>query len=111
MTTLSRRRLLSRSAVAGGALDGCGLVPWQRLFAAAETVDAKEWIDDATEAAIKKGLDHLAERQQEDGAFGGCGYSRNVAVCALTGMAFMASGSTPMRGPYGLHTRRCVDYI
>jgi hypothetical protein len=105
---------LSRSALAGAALAGCPL-GWPRLAAEdaidAEAIDPTEWIDEATDTAIKKGLDYLASRQQEDGSFAGGGYSRNVAVCALTGMAFMASGSTPMRGPYGLATRRCVDYI
>jgi hypothetical protein len=111
MSALNRRRFLSQSALAGGALAGYALARWPRLAAAEDVVDSTEWINEATDAAIKKGLDHLAERQQEDGAFAGGGYSRNVAVCALSGMAFMASGSTPMRGPHGLNTRRCVDYI
>jgi hypothetical protein len=106
MSALSRRRFLWQGAAAG-----CAMALWPRLDAAEDTVDASAWIDDTTDAAIKKGLEYLASRQQEDGAFTGGGYSRNVAVCALAGMAFMASGSTPMRGPYGLHARRCVDYL
>ena len=34
-----------------------------------------------------------------------------MAVCALAGMAMMAGGSTPGRGPYGAQVNRCVDYL
>ncbi len=110
MATLHRRRFLSHSALAGGALVGGALAAWPS-WAADEVIDSTEWIDEPTDTAIKKGLEYLAGRQQADGSFPGSGYSRNLAVCALTGMAFMAAGSTPMRGPYGLNTRRCVDYV
>ena len=72
---------------------------------------AGELITPAAARAIDRGLALLASRQEEDGSFGSGGYSRNVAVCGLAGMAFMASGSTPGRGPYGKHTDRCVDFI
>jgi hypothetical protein len=72
---------------------------------------AVDMITDDTDQAIEQGLQFLASRQQEDGAFGTSGYSRNVAVCGLAGMAFMAGGSTPRRGPYGKHVRRCVEFI
>src|SRR5207245_2088641 len=45
------------------------------------------------------------------GSFGAGGYGRNVAVVSLGGMAFIASGSTPGRGPYGRHIDRCLDFI
>ncbi len=51
--------------------------------------------------AIERGLTVLAARQDEDGSFRSGGYSRNVAICALAGMALMSGGSTPGRGPYG----------
>ena len=38
-------------------------------------------------------------------------YRGNVAVSALAGMAMMAGGSTPGRGPYGGQVNRCVDYL
>ena len=62
-----------------------------------------------TDRAIARGVAYLAEQQTEDGAFGTSGYQRNVAICALSGMALMASGSTPGRGPYGKQIDRCVD--
>ena len=71
-----------------------------------------EMITPKTAAAIKKGLEYLAGQQGDDGAVGGAsGYGRNVAVCSLAGMAFIASGSTPNRGPYGKQVDRVLDFI
>jgi hypothetical protein len=61
--------------------------------------------------AIAKGLQYLAGRQLEDGSFGTSGGGRNVAVCALGGMAFLAAGSTPGRGEHGEHLDKCVDFL
>ncbi|MCG8449294.1 MAG: terpene cyclase/mutase family protein [Pirellulales bacterium] len=61
--------------------------------------------------AIQRGLSFLAERQLEDGSFGASGYPRNVGVCSLAGMAFLASGSTPGRGPHAPQIDRCIDYL
>ncbi|MEN1678999.1 MAG: prenyltransferase/squalene oxidase repeat-containing protein [Planctomycetota bacterium] len=62
------------------------------------------------EGAIDRGLRYLAGQQRDDGSMG-VGYGRNVAVVGLSGMAFLASGSTPGRGPYGENINRCVDYL
>lgn len=61
--------------------------------------------------AIEKGLKYLASNQQEDGTFSGRGYGRNAAVVALSGMAWLASGSTPGRGPFGEQVGRVADYL
>jgi len=71
----------------------------------------KQLITPETAQAIDRGLTYLADRQLNDGSFGTSGYARNVAVCGLSGMAFLASGSTPGRGPYGAQINRCVDYL
>jgi len=71
----------------------------------------EELITAETAKSIERGLAFLADRQLEDGSFGTRGYARNVAVCGLSGMAFLASGSTPGRGPYGAHLDHCVDYL
>jgi prenyltransferase beta subunit len=76
---------------------------------AAATQDAK--LIAAAQPAIEKGLKFLATRQQEDGAFAAAGYGRNAAVCALAGMAWLASGSTPERGPYGTEVERVTSYL
>lgn len=72
---------------------------------------AGELVTPAAQKTINKGLAFLAARQKADGAFGDAGYSRNTAVCALAGMAFMSSGSTPGRGPYGANVDRCLEFI
>jgi hypothetical protein len=72
---------------------------------------AVEFINLAAQRAIDRGLSFLANAQHADGGFGSGGYGRNVAVCSLAGMAFMAGGSTPGRGPYGIQVGRCVDFI
>jgi len=64
-----------------------------------------------TDNAIDHGLAWLASRQDEDGGFGASGYSRNVAVVSLAGLAFLASGDTPGRGQYGANIDRCASYV
>ena len=68
-------------------------------------------ITPATTVAVESGLRFLSDRQLEDGSFGTSGYPRNVAVCGLSGMAFLASGSTPTRGPYAEPISRCIEYL
>jgi prenyltransferase beta subunit len=60
---------------------------------------------------VEKGLEFLAGRQLEDGTFSTGGYGRNTAVCALAGMAWLSSGSTPGRGPFGEQVSRVTDYL
>ncbi len=72
---------------------------------------AREFLTPATKQAAEKSLRFLASRQAEDGAFGGSDYGLNVGVCGLAGLAFMASGSTPGRGPYGENVNRCLGFI
>jgi hypothetical protein len=77
--------------------------------------DAERWsaklIKRETQAAIDRGLAWLASKQDEDGSFGGDGYSRNVAVVSLAGMAFLSSGDTPGRGKFGKQIERCMRYV
>jgi hypothetical protein len=63
------------------------------------------------DAAIAKGLKYLVAQQTQDGAFGDGRYGKNVAVSALAGIALMADGNLPGRGPYGDAVSKCVDYI
>lgn len=72
---------------------------------------AAEFVTTAAQEAIDKGLAFLASRQQPDGSFGPGGYNRDVAISALAGMAFMAGGSTPGRGPYGAEVDLCLKYL
>src|SRR5262245_6445092 len=72
---------------------------------------AAEFFTPPARNAADKGLDFLAKRQVNDGSFGSAGYSQSVAVCALSGMAFLSSGSTPGRGKFGGNLGRAVDFI
>lgn len=72
---------------------------------------AAQLVTPAAQQAIERGLASLAARQQEDGSFNGGSYGGNVAISALAGMAFLSSGSTPGRGPYGDQVNRCAGYL
>lgn len=61
--------------------------------------------------SIELGLDRLAAMQVDDGAFSARGNGRNSAVCGLCGLALLASGSTPDRGPYGEQVARVTEFL
>ena len=65
------------------------------------------------QASIKKGLEFLAKHQSEDGSFssGQEGAAYPVAMSALAGMAFLANGNTPSRGPYADNVAKLVDFL
>jgi len=74
--------------------------------------DSREMITPAMEAAIANGLSWLAGRQQDDNSFGTTArFRHNPGVVALCGLAFLASGSTPGRGPYGEQIDRVTEFI
>jgi hypothetical protein len=103
-----RRQFLAQALGWGGATAICSGLG-QNLFAA-ET-ELPDLQTPASNQAVDRGLKYLATRQQADGSFGSGGYIRNTGVSALGGMAFLASGSTPGRGPYGKHIDRVIDYL
>jgi hypothetical protein len=109
MREFDRRGFLA----AGAAL---GLTPLLARWSRAQIIDdaepaAAELITRETQQAIDRGLAYLASRQIMDGSFGNGGYGRNVAVCSLAGMAFMAGGNMPGRGPYGEEVNACIRFI
>ena len=123
---VSRRRFLLRTARCGAIwfappalISALGFAPAQEP--AADEKNGNTVADPEKSAAAlftaaagesaAKGLAFLADHQHDDGSFGSGGYSRNVAVCALAGMAFLSAGSTPGRGPYGKNVSRAVDFI
>ena len=73
--------------------------------------DAGKLITQAADQAIENGLAYLNASQHDDGSFASGGYRGNVAICGLAGLAFMAGGSTPGRGPYGENVDQCVQYV
>jgi hypothetical protein len=78
---------------------------------AAEPAKPDELFTPQAQRAVERGLAFLADGQRDDGSLGDTRYGRNVAIVALGGLAFLASGSTPGRGPYGRHVERCLDYL
>lgn len=71
----------------------------------------KSLLTPTAQRTIDRGLDYLATHQHEDGSFGSGQLRGNTAVTALTGMAFLAQGSTPGRGKYGKQLNRIIDYL
>lgn len=72
---------------------------------------AAEMVTPAVERSVRQGLDWLAKQQAPDGSFGSGTYRGNLAVTSLAGLAFMANGSSPGRGPYGVQIERALGYI
>jgi hypothetical protein len=72
---------------------------------------ATQMITPAVDRAVTRALAWLGRRQHDDGSFGTGTYHGNTAVTSLVGMAFLSSGSTPGRGPYGRHVNLAVDYL
>src|SRR5262249_8621362 len=70
-----------------------------------------EMMTPETDRAIQLGLAWLARNQNPDGSFGTGTYRGNIAVTSLAGLAFMASGSSPGRGPYGGPIDRALHYV
>jgi hypothetical protein len=64
---------------------------------------SKDMITSQADDAIGRGLSWLAARRHRVGSFGTRehGYEGNVAITSLAGLAFMAAGNQPSRGPYG----------
>jgi len=71
-----------------------------------------EYITPKTERAIDRGLEYLASKQFLDGSFGsGKQYPQNVAVTALSGMAFLSAGHMPGRGRFGGNVQKATDFL
>src|SRR5436190_20672057 len=65
----------------------------------------------SSRSAVEKGLDYLAKRQNDDGAFGAGGYARNVGVVGLIATAFLSHGDSPDRGRRGRVVSSCLKYV
>lgn len=106
---LDRRRMIRVCAGAGAGW----LTGGDHLLAAVAGYESgrHEMVTSEAHRSIALGLEYLASRQHEDGSFGADSYGHYLGVCGLAGMAFLASGSAPGCGPYGLELDRCVGCI
>src|SRR5207302_332985 len=66
-----------------------------------------------TQDAIKKGLEYLKKTQGDDGNWPNTqdGTAYPTTTAALGGMAFLANGNTPSRGPYSDNVRKVMQYL
>ena len=106
-------RMHRRSWLAAAASSGVGLFGLDSIQAGGANPEliSGELVTVRARNAIRRGLNFLADRQDDSGSFGTSGYGRNVGVCGLAGMAFMASGSTPGRGTYGENVSACLRFV
>jgi Prenyltransferase and squalene oxidase repeat len=72
---------------------------------------AAEQVTPETDRAIESGLAWLAKQQNSDGSYGSGAYRGNIAVTSLAGLAFMANGSSPGRGPYGPQIDKALQFV
>jgi hypothetical protein len=79
---------------------------------AAEEIYPKH-LNEKTQVAIKKGLDYLAKTQNQDGNWTNFqdGNAYPITMASLAGMAFLANGNTPSRGPYAEQVRKVERYL
>lgn len=63
------------------------------------------------DAGITRGLAWLAKKQGTDGSFGDDRWGRSVAITSLAGIAFMADGNLPGRGPYGDNVEKALKHV
>ena len=118
MQRSDRRKFLKTSS--GVAIAACGCF---ELMAAErdsmkdpakgdpKTDENQEMLTADAQKAIDRGLEFLAKRQLVNGSFRGKGYSSNVGICALGGMAFLRSGSRPGKGKHGKRVDACIRYV
>lgn len=87
-------------------------VPMERSISA-EPIEVlgPKLVTPATERAVERGLAYLASQQRQNGSFGSGRYRGNVAVTALSGMAFLAAGHTPGRGKYGRVVSEAITFL
>ncbi|MCC7507990.1 MAG: hypothetical protein IT464_01285 [Planctomycetes bacterium] len=80
--------------------------------ATAQRILNKNYVTEDLKESVKKGLERLSELQDANGAFTRAG-GQNVAIAtsSLCGLALLASGSTPEKGPYATHIRKCMDWL
>src|SRR5262245_39823080 len=76
---------------------------------AAARADAK--IDERTKAAINKGLEYLAARQNADGSWSDGRYAHNTAMTAFPLPAFMSQGHLPNQGRYGPEVAKGARFL
>ena len=62
---------------------------------------------------VEESLKYIASKQRSDGGYDARYSSTNgeVVMASLSGLAWLASGSTPKEGPYAENLRKAVDFV
>jgi hypothetical protein len=107
----TRRRFLASGAMSAFALPAVAGWGDQERDPIPDGSLAKDMITPAAQQAIDRGLAYLAARQHQDGAFGILQYHGNVAITSLAGLALMAGGHQPSRGPFGRVVEKALRYV
>src|SRR5437773_10670325 len=92
------------------------LLPLALLLVAAQALAQERLplhVTPQVQKAVAKGLDWLAKAQGQDGNYPGSadGTRYPVGMTSLAGMAFLANGNTPSRGPYAENVHRAILYV
>jgi hypothetical protein len=82
-----------------------------RTVRADPSAEEDRFLHPAARSAVARALAWLAEQIDPNGSLGSGGYRENVAVCSLAGLTFLASGSTPGRGPWGKAITQLEQYV
>ena len=104
---IDRRSFLKSAALSGGALAVPGLYS---SALAQEPTSSGPFVEVLPEqvVAVKRGLDYLQKIQSKSGSVG---VQAPLAFTALAGLAWMAGGSTPTRGPYAACVMNALKFV
>lgn len=111
------RRNIMKTMMGLGVMGGTGMFPGLPGFPGSSAHAALNAVEDFQEItprmieAINHGLSYLASQQRADGSYGHSQFQRHVGVTSIAGLAFMAHGDLPERGPYGSNVSRALDFV
>lgn len=116
LRNVSRRDFLRASAAGTAAAGlnwlGADAAPTPTAAPAPARADnGAEFITADTQAAIDRGLAHLAQAQGNDGSFVDRASGTASGITGLCGLALMGAGNQPGRGKYGKHVSRTANYV
>ena len=111
MHTPSRRAFFRMSAATGAAVGLNWVSHAQPPAPVSPSESGAEFITPDTQAAIDRGLEHLARGQGSDGSFAERAGGSGPGITGLAGLALMGAGHQPGRGKYAKNVSLAVDYI
>ena len=91
------------------------LILYYSLFSSLGGQDLFEQSNDSLVQEIdetyRKGLEFLAEKQEETGCWTDNSYGSQPGVVGMAILAFLARGDDPEFGPYRLHVKRAMNFL